>query len=78
MRLELAGRIREVVRMLERPGSSQLVRGYIELAGLRVLARAERSMKPNSKRARDGEVTPAAVDGVVKVEAADSVHLGHS
>lgn len=78
MRLELAGRIHEVVRTLERPGSSPLVRGYIELTGLRVLARAEGSMKPNSKRARDDEVTQAAVDGVVKVEAADSVHLGHS
>jgi hypothetical protein len=69
MTLELADKIREVVRTMERPDSLHPGRGYIGLGGWRVLAKAEGSMKLKSKRARDDGVTPAVVD---------SAHLGHN
>lgn len=48
------------------------------LVGWRILARVEESTKRKPKRAHDDEATQAAVGGVVKLEAADSLHLGRN
>lgn len=78
MTLGLADRTAALVRMAKGLDSLRPRRDCNALAGWYVQVIVEESTRPGWRRVHDGGATPEAVGGVVKGEAADSLHLGDS